>query len=86
MLARLDVLVHLKEVLDFQSVEPAEIVDVPQVRGAGVGYQQGNDLVVATVLIDDSECPHCAKMHEDAGKQLVAELQHRSVQRIAVSA
>src|ERR1035441_9486043 len=67
-LAGLEVLVHLAEALDLESVEPGKRAEVLQLLLAGIAGRDGDDLVVGPLFVGHTEHPDRSRAHHTARK------------------
>src|SRR5690606_3218906 len=84
-LARLEVLVDLEEVLDLETVELADVLDVSASRRALVRGGLNHDLVVDARLVPHAEHAHRATADETAEERRLLE-EDEGVERVAVLA
>ena len=84
-LAGLEFLVDREEVLDFQSIEFGDMVDIAEMFHTGIAGRDAEHLVVATGLIAHPEHADCAAPDDDAGEGWLLQ-QDEGIQRITVLA
>src|SRR5450631_535746 len=82
-LARLEILVSLKEVLDLQPVEGADVLEVLDVGYPGVVCGHHQDLVVPSSLVGHVEQADRARADQASGERRLLK-QDESVQRVAI--
>src|SRR5579859_118794 len=83
LLAWLERLVHLEEVLYLKEVELGDVADVAQVRHPRVGRGNAQDLVVRAFLVAHAEHPDRAAADQAARKRRLLE-QNERIERVAV--